>query len=120
MRMPCLILLFMSGGLAAQEKAVMFIDSSQPAQSQLVNTINQMLFYSPTLRERLAVEVFDINPREVNFSGELTYIPDRQGLGTARYRPEALPFLICLADGKETLRMSVKIKEQLCLCIQNC
>ncbi|MFI8416074.1 hypothetical protein ACQKDS_06365 [Serratia sp. NPDC078593] len=114
------MLLLLPGLLAAQTRAVVFIDSSRPAQGQLVNAMNQMLFYSPALRARLAVEVFDINPHGAHFSGGLNYRPDRRGLGAARYRPEALPFLICLDDEKEILRMEINKKEQLCLCIHTC
>lgn len=120
MKTLCLMLLLLPGILTAQTRAVVFIDSSRPAQGQLVNAMNQMLFYSASLRAQLAVDVFDINPHGAPFSGGLHYVPDTHGQGAARYRPDALPFLICLEGKKEILRMEIEKKEQLCLCTHVC
>ncbi|QHM73470.1 hypothetical protein C7M51_03817 [Mixta intestinalis] len=79
-----------------------------------------MLYYSPTLRSKLQVELFDINPRGIAFSGNLIYKLDSNGQAVSRYRPDSLPYLICFNEEKERLRIVFAKKEQLCLCVENC
>ncbi|MFD1800830.1 hypothetical protein ACFSFZ_01255 [Mixta tenebrionis] len=116
-----LLLLLLAPGLSlAQSRAVVFIDSEQAEQATLAEELNLMLYYSPTLRSKLQVELFDINPRGVAFSGNLVYQLDRNGQAVSRYRPDSLPYLICLDEDKERLRIVFAKKEQLCLCVQTC
>nr|WP_244316879.1 hypothetical protein [Mixta theicola] len=115
------MLLLLAPGLSlAQSRAVVFIDSEQAEQATLAEELNLMLYYSPTLRSKLQVELFDINPRGVAFSGNLVYQLDRNGQAVSRYRPDSLPYLICLDEDKERLRIVFAKKEQLCLCVQTC
>lgn len=122
MRRLCFVLALISGTLAAQPPlaALVFIDSGQPAQLALVNSINQMLFYSPTLQTQLQVTVYDSNPHAAAFAGVLRFVKDNGGQNIARYRPASLPFLICLEGEQERLRMGLNNQEQLCLCTQGC
>ena len=106
--------------LLAQPKAVIFIDSADPGQAVLAESINEMLFYSPTLRSLLAVDIFDINVAAPGFGGGLHYARDCGGKSVSQYRPAVLPFLICFDDQKEKLRLKLEQKEQLCLCTQGC
>lgn len=114
------ILLCWSSILAAKPQAVIFIDSSQPAQSRLVMDINSMLYFSPTLRNGLAVQVFDINNQSEGFSGAINYVRDTAGKAVSQYRPQRLPYLICLNEKTEQLRAAMENKEQLCLCLKKC
>lgn len=118
-RMLC-ALLFCPWAVMAQPKAVVFIDSAEASQSRLAEAINEMLFYSPTLRSLLEVEIFDINSEGPGFSGGLNYVRDRGGNRVSQYRPPVLPFLICVDGREEKLRMQLEEKEQLCLCAQGC
>ena len=93
-RMLCALLLC-PWAVMAQPKAVVFIDSAEASQSRLAEAINEMLFYSPTLRSLLEVEIFDINSEGPGFSGGLNYVRDRGGNRVSQYRPPVLPFLIC-------------------------
>ncbi|MTH45582.1 hypothetical protein [Intestinirhabdus alba] len=115
-----ILLLFWSQLLAAQSQAVIFIDSSQPLQARLVADVNKMLFFSPTLRADLSVQVFDINKQSFPFSGTLRYVRDSAGKAISQYRPQGLPYLICLNEKTEQLRIALKNKEQLCLCVKKC
>lgn len=114
------MILVLPFALLAQPKAVIFIDSADTGQAILAESINEMLFYSPTLRSLLAVEIFDINVAAPSFGGGLYYGLDRSGNKVSQYRPAVLPFLICLDDQKEKLRLKLEQKEQLCLCTQGC
>lgn len=105
---------------AAQQQAVIFIDSVQPNQPILIDEINQMLYLSPTLRSQMKIEVFDINPAGPAFIGEIKYIHDRTGQAVAKYRPGPLPYLICFNDNKAGSRGTLNNKEQLCLCSNHC
>lgn len=120
MRSGFLAMLFLPWVLQAQPTARVFIDSADAGQARLATSINEMLFDSPTLRSLLAVEVFDINGVAPDFSGGIHYTRDRGGEMISRYRPPALPFLICLNGQRETLRLRLENKEQLCLCTQGC
>lgn len=105
---------------AAKNQAVIFIDSSKVNQQALIGEINQMLFYSPTLRAKISINVFDINPDGPEFIGEIKYIHDRTGRAVAQYRPGPLPFLICQMGKKASSRGSLNTKEQLCMCTNHC
>lgn len=114
------MLLLLSFMTQAQTTAKVFIDSADPGQAQLAAGINEMLFDSPTLRSLLTVDVFDINGVAPGFAGGLKYTKDRGGNVISRYRPPVLPYLICLQGQKETLRLRLENKEQLCLCTKGC
>lgn len=114
------ILIFFSRALLAEEKIVIFIDSANNEQVSLIEDINKMLFYSPTLRSEVEINVFDINPVGKNFSGSLTYRRDEKGIAISHYRPDKLPLLICMEKKIETFRTELKSKAQLCLCTQKC
>ncbi|MGQ8774465.1 hypothetical protein ACUTQ5_08555 [Serratia sp. NA_112.1] len=103
---------------AEKQQAVIFIDSSDPAQTNLITEINQSLFYSPTLRRQVAVQVFDINPRGPAFSGELDFQRDGKGQAVGQFRPGKLPYLFCRNDGETTTQFTLRNKDQLCLCIK--
>lgn len=107
-------LLFCRVVTAAQAQATLFIDSSDPAQAALVSDINNALFYSPTLRQRVAVKVFDINPASQGFSGEVEYQADREGKAIARYRPGRLPYVFCQQAQKTIRQYTLSKKDQLC------
>lgn len=112
--------LLWSSSLAAHPQAVIFVDSSQPVQAGLVMDINRMLYFSPTLRNGISVQVFDINSKSEGFSGTINYTRDTSGKAVSQYRPEGLPYLICLNEKTEQLRVALENKEQLCLCLNKC
>ncbi len=121
MRLPLLItlsLLTLGPLRAEKQQAVIFIDSSAPAQTALIAEINQSLFYSPTLRSQVAVQVFDINPRGPAFNGELDFQRDTNGQAVSQYRPGRLPYLFCRKSGETVTQFTLRNKEQLCLCIK--
>jgi hypothetical protein len=120
MKKTLCILLFFPWVLMAQPKALIFIDSGESEQASLAEAINEMLFYSPTLRSLIDIEIFDINSTGPGFSGGINYARDRGGNMISQYRPPALPFLICINEREEKLRMQLEQKEQLCLCTQGC
>jgi hypothetical protein len=103
---------------AEKQQAVIFINSSDPAQTALIVEINQSLFYSPTLRRQIAVQVFDINPRGPAFNGELDFQRDTQGQAVSQYRPGRLPYIFCRNDGETATQFTLRNKDQLCLCIK--
>ncbi|HDX4051653.1 TPA: hypothetical protein ROG05_004085 [Enterobacter soli] len=113
-------LLLWSSILAAQPQAVIFVDSSQPNQASLVMDINHMFYFSPTLRNGLSVQVFDINNKSAGFSGTINYVRDTAGKAVSHYRPQGLPYLICLNEKTEQQRVALENKEQLCLCLKKC
>jgi len=120
MRRAFLTMLFLPLVLQAQPTAMVFIDSADAEQKRIASEINDMLFNSPTLRSLMAVDVFDINDMAPGFAGGLSYTLDYGGNMISQYRPPVLPFLICLNGQKETLRLRLENKEQLCLCTQGC
>ncbi|HAX9728573.1 TPA: hypothetical protein JS183_001535, partial [Escherichia coli] len=50
-----IFLLLVSPALAAQSRAVIFVDTSQPVQARLISDINRMLYFSATLRNEVKV-----------------------------------------------------------------
>ncbi|EEQ1544204.1 hypothetical protein H1684_000239 [Escherichia coli] len=115
-----IFLLLVSPALAAQSRAVIFVDTSQPVQARLISDINRMLYFSATLRNEVKVQVFDINEKSAGFSGIINYSRDASGKAISKYRPQELPYLICLNEKTEKLRVALENKEQLCLCLKQC
>ncbi|EMF04252.1 hypothetical protein F518_18468 [Serratia marcescens VGH107] len=103
---------------AEKQQAVIFIDSSDTAQTALIAEINHSLFYSPTLRSQVAVQVFDINPRGLAFSGELDFRRDAKGQAVSQYRPGQLPYVFCRNDREMITQFTLRNMDQLCLCIK--
>lgn len=120
MKKAIFTLVFFPWVLMAQPKALVFLDSGDPDQARLAEAINEMLFFSPTFRSLIDIEIFDINGTGPSFSGGINYARDRGGNMLSRYRPPTLPFLICTNEREEKLRMQLEQKEQLCLCVQGC
>lgn len=110
-----IFLLYTSLTQAADTAVILFVDSAEPRQAELVEDINRALFYSAELREKLTVQVFDINPRARAFRGEIIYRKDLQGHAVAQYRPGDLPYVFCQFKGKTVNHFTVTSKEQLCL-----
>lgn len=86
----------------------------------MVERINQSLFYSISLRNAINVQVFDINSKAHHFSGEIDYHKDEDGKAVAQYRPGQLPYVFCRFKGKTQSHFTVRYKDQICLCIENC
>jgi len=108
-----------SPSFAGVAQATLFIDSADTYQSALVEEINQMLFYSPTLRAAIEIRIFDINPGSRAFNGEVIYQHDKEGKAVSQYRPGQLPYLFCLANGKTQTHFTLRNKDQIWSCIKN-
>ncbi|MFU9139086.1 hypothetical protein [Erwinia tasmaniensis] len=120
MKKRILLLLIFPTLVFAQPHAVIFVDTAMEGHSLLIENLNQMLFYSPTLQSQLQVDIYDINPRAPAFRGGVHYHHDIDGQMLSRFRPTQLPCLICLNGEVESLRLPLINKEQLCLCLKSC
>ncbi|MDA5483282.1 hypothetical protein PGS49_21985 [Yersinia intermedia] len=94
-----LIVLLLMGvpviGLTQPSQALLFIDSNNERQLELVNKINKELQLSPTLNNGVNLEVIDIRGgMEPRFSA-LRYRVDTNGEWVVKYKPRNLPWLIC-------------------------
>lgn len=107
-------LLFCRAVPASDAQAILFIDSRDPAQAMLIAEINKALFYSPTLRQRVAVKVFDIHTASHGFAGEIEYQKDPEGKAIAHYRPGRLPYVFCLKAQQTIRQYTLSKKDQLC------
>ncbi|VFS61541.1 hypothetical protein [Leminorella grimontii] len=107
----------LSVNAAADPDALLFIDSSRIEQQLLVIEFDREMSYSPTLQQRLHVQVVDVNPDSRPFSGSLDYGRDLHGEWVARYRPGRLPYLVCFRKGKETHRQELHQSSEIRICI---
>ncbi|CNC66778.1 hypothetical protein [Yersinia pseudotuberculosis] len=82
-------------GLTQLSKALLFIDSNNEKQLEIVNKINKELQLSPTLSRGISLEVIDILGGLVPRFSTLRYRVDTYGEWVVKYKPRNLPWLIC-------------------------